>query len=89
MQSTGSINSYAWDFNNDGTNESTLQNPSPTLTPLADTYTVKLTVTGPGGSDSEVKTRLRHGERSPGSPGRSIYEHDTSDRHGPPDGNVH
>jgi PKD repeat protein len=55
-QSTGSITSHAWDFNNDGTNESILQNPSPYTYTTAGTYTVKLTVTGPGGSDSEIKT---------------------------------
>jgi PKD repeat protein len=46
---------YAWDFNNDGTPDSTSQNPSFTYT-SAGAYTVKLTVTGPGGSDDEVKT---------------------------------
>ncbi len=54
-QSTGSITSYAWDFNNDGTIDSTLQNPVHTYQD-AGTYTVNLTVTGPGGSDSELKT---------------------------------
>jgi len=45
---------YAWDFNNDGIIESTLQNPE--ISFPSGTYTVNLTVTGPGGSDSEVKT---------------------------------
>ena len=54
-QSTGSITSYAWDFNNDGTVDSTAKNPSHRYTTTG-TFTVKLTVTGPGGSDSEVKT---------------------------------
>lgn len=53
--STGTINSYAWDFNNDGTTDSTQQNPSWTYN-TPGTYTVKLTVTGPGGNDEEVKT---------------------------------
>ena len=52
-QSTGSITSYAWDFGDGGT--SSLKNPAHTYT-AAGTYTVNLTVTGPGGSDSEVKT---------------------------------
>ena len=54
-QSTGSITSYAWDFNNDGVVDSTSQNPSNTYN-TAGTYTVKLTVTGPGGSNSNTKT---------------------------------
>src|SRR5512139_3314686 len=47
--------SYALDFNNDGMDDSTLQNPS-FIYGSAGTYTVKLTVTGPGGSDNEIKT---------------------------------
>lgn len=53
--STGTITSYAWDFNNDGTIDSTVQSPTH-MYPSAGIYTVNLTVTGPGGSDSEVKT---------------------------------
>ena len=54
-QSTGTVTSYAWDFTNDGTVESTSQSPIYTYS-AAGTYTVKLTVTNVGGSDSEVKT---------------------------------
>ena len=54
-QSTGTITSYAWDFNNDGTVDSTVQNPAYTYN-AAGTYTVKLTVTGPGGSNSLTRT---------------------------------
>lgn len=54
-ESTGEISSYAWDFDNDGTTDSIDQNPDHTYT-IAGTYTVKLTVTGPGGSDEEIKT---------------------------------
>jgi PKD repeat protein len=53
--STGSITAYAWDFNNDGTIDSTSPSPSYTYA-TAGTYTVNLTVTGPGGSDVELKT---------------------------------
>ena len=53
--STGTVSSYAWDFNNDGTVDSTQQNSSYTYS-TAGTYSVNLTVIGPGGSDSEVKT---------------------------------
>ena len=52
--STGTISTYAWDFDNNGIVDSTLQNPGYTYT-TPGTYTVNLTVTGPGGSDSEVK----------------------------------
>jgi PKD repeat protein len=51
-QSTGSIDTWSWTFGDGGT--SSAQNPSHTYT-SAGTYTVTLTVTGPGGSDDEVK----------------------------------
>jgi PKD repeat protein len=51
--STGSITSWSWTFGDGGT--STAQNPSHQFT-SAGTYTVSLTVTGPGGSDGETKT---------------------------------
>ncbi len=54
-KSTGNISSYAWDFNNDGVIDSTLQNPSWTYS-TAGTYTVTETVTGPGGSSKETFT---------------------------------
>jgi len=53
-QSTGSITAWAWDFDNNGVDDSNAQNPSYTYT-TAGAYTVKLTVTGPGGTDDEVK----------------------------------
>ena len=55
--STGVVNSYAWDFNNDGTTDSTDANPSYTYT-TAGTYSVKLTVTGPDYSDEEIKSNI-------------------------------
>ncbi len=54
-QSTGSITAWAWDFDNNGVADSTTPNPSYTYT-AAGSYTVKLTVTGPGGTDDEVKS---------------------------------
>ncbi|MBU1319037.1 MAG: S8 family serine peptidase [candidate division Zixibacteria bacterium] len=51
--STGSVTSWSWTFGDGGT--STAQNPSHQYT-SANTYTVSLTVTGPGGSDGETKT---------------------------------
>jgi PKD repeat protein len=56
-ESTGDITGYAWDFENDGVTDSTEQNPSHVYD-IAGTYTVSLTVTGPGGADDETKTAL-------------------------------
>lgn len=53
--STGNPTSWAWDFNNDGTVDSTQQNPSYTYS-TPGTYTVKLTVTNATGSAEEIKT---------------------------------
>jgi PKD repeat protein len=50
--STGNPTSWLWDFGDTGT--STAQDPSHTYT-AAGTYTVSLTATGPGGSDTETK----------------------------------
>ena len=47
------LRSYSWDFGDSGT--STLQNPAHTYT-TAGTYSVNLTVTGPGGSNSKFRT---------------------------------
>ncbi len=52
-QSTGDIDSWSWNFGDGG--GSSDQNPSHQYTAVGD-YTVTLTVTGPGGSDDEVKT---------------------------------
>jgi len=52
-QSTGTIETWSWDFGDGGT--STAQNPTYTYETAA-TYTVSLTVTGPGGSDTMTKT---------------------------------
>ncbi|WP_048065524.1 DUF2341 domain-containing protein [Methanosarcina acetivorans] len=53
-QSTNSPTSWAWDFNNDEITDSTLQNPIYTYS-TSGTYTVKLTVTNAGGSNSSTK----------------------------------
>lgn len=52
--SSGTITGRAWDFDNNGTNDSTVTNPLATFT-SAGTRTTVLTVTGPGGSDSEAQ----------------------------------
>jgi len=54
-ESTGTVSSYAWDFDNDGVVDSTDQSPSYTYA-SAGNYTVTLTVSNAGGSDDEVKT---------------------------------
>jgi PKD repeat protein len=54
--SSGIITSWSWDFDNNGTTDSTLQNPSYTYA-TPGTHTVKLTVTDPDGSDVETKTK--------------------------------
>ncbi|MCP3915233.1 MAG: PKD domain-containing protein, partial [bacterium] len=52
-QSAGEVSSWSWDFGDGAT--STQQNPSHTYT-SSGSYTVALTVTGPGGNDGETKT---------------------------------
>jgi len=54
-QSTGSPTSWSWDFNDDGTEDSTARSPEYTYS-AAGTYTVNLTVTNEEGRDSEIKT---------------------------------
>ena len=51
--STGTITSYSWTFGDGGT--STDQNPTHVYNAFG-AYTVSLTVTGPGGTDTETKT---------------------------------
>jgi len=53
--STGPVTSWAWDFTNDGTTDSTAQNPAHTYHSVGE-YSVRLTVSGPGGSDTMVRT---------------------------------
>jgi PKD repeat protein len=55
-QSTGTAPfTYAWDYTNDGVNDSTTQSPSYTYT-TPGIYTVRLTTTNAAGSDAEIKT---------------------------------
>jgi PKD repeat protein len=46
--------SYSWDFNGDGTTDSTAPSPAHTYT-NAGTYTVSLTATGPGGTNTKTQ----------------------------------
>jgi PKD repeat protein len=53
----GTISAWAWDFENDGTVDSTLQNPSHTYA-APGTFTVSLTVTGENGSATVTRANL-------------------------------
>lgn len=53
--STGEIESWEWDFDNDGVTDSTYQHVAHLYEYPGD-YSVKLIVKGKGGSDSEVKS---------------------------------
>jgi len=53
-ESTNSPKEWVWDFDNDGTVDSTEQNPSHTYE-KAGNYTVNMTVSNADGSDSEIK----------------------------------
>jgi len=55
-KSAGTITQWQWDFDNDGITDSTDQNPTYTYNDPG-WYTVKLTVTGPAGSDTLVKEK--------------------------------
>ncbi|RKY16118.1 MAG: hypothetical protein DRP63_06005, partial [Planctomycetota bacterium] len=56
-KSRGNVTQWEWDFDNDGTPDSTQQNPTHTYS-TPGWYTVKLTVTGPAGSGTCVKEKL-------------------------------
>ena len=53
--SIGEIDNWNWDFDSDGTTDSTERNPT-FIYSKAGTYSVSLTVEGPGGSDTKQKT---------------------------------
>lgn len=72
-KSQGTVSSYAWDFS-DG-NTSAAQNPLHTYSDAGD-YTVTLTVTGPGGSNSTTKTGYIHVSSLPPLPNYSILPTD-------------
>jgi PKD repeat protein len=54
--STGTIDEWSWTFEGGDPGTSNQRNPSNIYYLLPGTYTVTLTVTGPGGSDTETKT---------------------------------
>lgn len=75
-KSTGTITSWAWDFQNDGTIDRRTRNPYFLYT-RAGTYTVSLTVSGPEGTDSEVKTGyITVGSGSTGKKPLALYTQD-------------
>jgi PKD repeat protein len=53
-KSTGNVTAWAWDFNNDGSIDSTVQNPSHTYSKNGN-YTVTLTITTPECRDTLTK----------------------------------
>jgi PKD repeat protein len=59
-QSTGAPTSWAWDFDNNGTTDSTVQNPVHTYA-AAGTYTAKLTVTNDAGTSSTTHSVVVNG----------------------------
>jgi len=54
---SGAISAWAWDFDNDGVVDSTLQNPVANY-PACGDYSVRLTVTAPGGASSVTWANL-------------------------------
>jgi PKD repeat protein len=54
-QSTGIVTAWAWDFNNDGKIDATTQNATYAYSDPG-SYTVNLTITNAGGSNSTIKT---------------------------------
>jgi PKD repeat protein len=66
--STGLISAWAWDFDNDGNTDSTLQNPT-WVYPTAGQFTVKLTVSNSGQNDTETKTNFIFATGQPTDPG--------------------
>lgn len=83
-ESAGPVTSWAWDFENDGTVDSTTRNPSRVYED-AGIYTVNLTVSGPGGSDAKVMAGYH---RDLSAAGRRLFrKHDV--RHRPARGRLH
>ena len=72
-KSTGSPTSWSWDFNGDGTSDSSVQNPPAYTYTTAGTYTANLTVSNANGSASkpETITVLQTSGSSSGSSGGS------------------
>ncbi|MGE0142301.1 MAG: PKD domain-containing protein [Planctomycetota bacterium] len=66
--STGLVTSWAWDFDNDGNVDSTLQNPT-WVYASSGLYTVKMTASNSGQSDSETKASLIFATGQPVDPG--------------------
>ena len=76
--STGAPTSWAWDFEDDGTVDSTAQNPSFTYTDPG-SYSVRLTVTNDGGSDTTVGTPITVVSPPPPAPPVASFTASASD----------
>jgi PKD repeat protein len=74
-QSTGTISSWSWNFGDGATSNE--RDPVYTYTQPGD-YTVSLTVTGPGGSDTETLTNLIQVEEAPSAPVASFTANPTT-----------
>jgi parallel beta-helix repeat protein len=66
-QTTGAVTSWSWDFNDDGIEDAAGENSLFAFAEAGD-YTVSLTVTGPGGQDTEVKEDYIHVTEPAGAP---------------------
>ncbi|MDQ1252134.1 MAG: hypothetical protein QG646_1249 [Euryarchaeota archaeon] len=75
-KSTGSPNTWSWDFNNDGTTESSEVNPAYTYISPG-TYTVKLTISNAKGSISKI-AQIRVLQPVPGSEGSGVGSYNSS-----------
>jgi len=74
-QSTGTISSWSWNFGDGSTSNE--RDPVYTYTQPGG-YTVSLTVTGPGGSDTETLANLIQVEEAPSAPVASFTASPTS-----------
>jgi PKD repeat protein len=74
-QSTGTINSWSWSFGDGSTSNE--RDPVHTYAQPGN-YTVSLTVTGPGGSDTETLTNLIQVQEAPSAPVASFTASPTS-----------
>ena len=66
--STGPITSWAWDFDNDGTDDAFTQNPQ-WLYAATGQYSVKLTISNSGNSDTITKVNYIYASGQPVDPG--------------------
>jgi PKD repeat protein len=80
-ESTGEVDTWAWDFDDDGSVDSTERNPSHTYETHG-RYSVRLTVTGPGGSDTETKAAYLDLKAPTPAPCEAMFEADPTEGEG-------